>query len=113
MKFFKFDDLHQQSLIVLGMVHAQIKEHVMMQQEPVFVSKGLKDSQAHAKVTSFISRPKKSNIKNHFLILADKSCPGSPFPCNYNGQCDHTTGQCICNEGHQGFDCSGNSKYLF
>ena len=45
------------------------------------------------------------------MILADKSCPGSPFPCNYNGQCDHTTGQCICNEGHQGFDCSGNSKY--
>ena len=45
------------------------------------------------------------------MILSDKSCPGSPFPCSYNGQCDHTTGQCICNEGHQGFDCSGNSKY--
>ena len=67
MKFFKFDDLHQQSLIVLGMVHAQIKEHVMMQQEPVFVSKGLKDSQAHVKVTSFNSMPKKSNLKKTLL----------------------------------------------
>ena len=47
----------QQSLIVLGMVHAQIKEHVMMQQEPVFVSKGLKDFQEHVKVNSFVSRP--------------------------------------------------------
>ena len=54
--FSKFDNLYQQSLIVLGMVHAQIKEHVMMQQEPVFASKGLKDFQAHAKVMSFISR---------------------------------------------------------
>ena len=54
MKFFKFDDLHQQSLIVLGMVHAQIKEHVMMQQEPVFASKGLKDFQEHAKVQFFL-----------------------------------------------------------
>ena len=61
--FSKFDNLYQQSLIVLGMVHAQIKEHVMMQQEPVFVSKGLKDSQAHAKVTSFISRPKKKQYE--------------------------------------------------
>ena len=60
MIYSKFDDLHQQSLIVLGMVLAQIKEHVMMQQEPVCVSKGLKDSQAHVKVTSFISRPKKN-----------------------------------------------------
>ena len=67
MIFSKFGDLHKQSLIVLGMVHAQIKEHVMMQQEPVFVSKGLKDSQAHAKVTSFISGPKKNNVKKTLL----------------------------------------------
>ena len=59
---------------------------------------------------SFISRLTNNLTQNSFLILADKSCPGSPFPCSYNGQCDHTTGQCICNEGHQGFDCSGNSK---
>ena len=52
MIFSKFGDLHKQSLIVLGMVHAQIKEHVMMQQEPVFASKGLKDFQAHAKVNN-------------------------------------------------------------
>ena len=50
-------------MIALGTALAQIKEHVMIQQEPVFASKGLKDSQAHAKVTSFISRPKKFNIK--------------------------------------------------
>ena len=50
------------------MALAQIKEHVMIQQEPVFASKGLKDSQAHAKVTSFISRPKKLILKKKTLF---------------------------------------------
>ena len=95
------------------MGHVQIKVHVMTQQEHVFVSKGLKDFQEHVKVNSFVSRPTSNSVQKPCFILADKSCPGSPFPCSYNGQCDHTTGQCICNEGHQGFDCSGNSKYIF
>lgn len=60
--------MHQQNLIALGMALAQIKEHVMIQQEPVFASKGLKDSQAHAKVTSFISRPKKLILKKKTLF---------------------------------------------
>ena len=45
------------------------------------------------------------SIHNIFL---DKSCPGGSPPCNGNGQCDHTTGLCTCNEGNQGSDCSGN-----
>ena len=35
-------------------------------------------------------------------------CPGEgPLPCSGNGQCDFTIGQCTCNIGHQGSDCSG------
>jgi predicted nucleic acid-binding Zn finger protein len=62
MIFFKFDDLHQQNMIVLGMVHAQIKEHVMMQQEPVFASKGLKDFQELAKVKFFVFLGQKNDL---------------------------------------------------
>ena len=39
----------------------------------------------------------------------DKSCPGAEGTCNGNGECDHKIGQCICNEGNQGFDCSGDT----
>ena len=40
-------------------------------------------------------------------ILA-MSCPGNgEAVCNGNGQCDFTTGSCICNPGNRGLDCSG------
>ena len=42
------------------------------------------------------------------LKLAGILCPGEgPLPCSGNGQCDFTIGQCTCNIGHQGSDCSG------
>ena len=41
------------------------------------------------------------------IYQIDKSCPGGSPPCSDNGQCDHTNGLCACNEGNQGFDCSG------
>ena len=46
------------------------------------------------------------------VVFLDISCPGGNPPCNGNGQCDHTTGLCTCNEGNQGSDCSGNSYNL-
>ena len=42
------------------------------------------------------------------FFLPDKSCPGGNPSCSGNGQCDHTTGSCTCNQGNQGTDCSGN-----
>ena len=36
------------------------------------------------------------------------SCPGNGGAvCNGNGQCNLTTGSCICNPGNRGLDCSG------
>ena len=54
----------------------------------------------------------KKNMPKHVVFL-DISCPGGSLPCNGNGQCDHTTGLCTCNEGNQGSDCSGNSYNLW
>ena len=44
------------------------------------------------------------------ISYLDKSCPGGSLPCYSNGQCDHSTGLCTCNEGYQGSDCSGNTQ---
>ena len=51
------------------------------------------------------------------MKLAGILCPGEgPLPCSGNGHCDFTIGQCTCNIGHQGSDCSGkisNNGILF
>ena len=48
-----------------------------------------------------------------FFFWPDKSCPGGNPPCSGNGQCNHTTGLCTCNQGNQGTDCSGNTWLTF
>ena len=85
------------------MACAQIKEVVMKILESVYamlVLKGL-----NVKVIMFCDSLRRIWIFDNFV---DKSCPGAEETCNGNGECDHTTGQCICNEGNQGFDCSGD-----
>lgn len=95
------------------MALVQIKELVMIQLELVFVSKDLREFLEYAKVSTygvFIFRSvfKKTFYHNIlYFIFIDKSCPGGSPPCNGNGECDLTTGLCACNEGNQGFDCSG------
>ena len=42
------------------------------------------------------------------VVFLDKSCPGGSPPCNDNGQCDHTTGECTCDAGFEGITCNGN-----
>ena len=42
-----------------------------------------------------------------FLFFTDKLCPGN---CSNAGNCDTSTGVCLCNPGRNGVDCS--SKYL-
>ena len=44
----------------------------------------------------------------HLKSILGTSCPGNgEAVCNGNGQCDLTTGFCICNPGNRGLDCSG------
>ena len=57
---------------------------------------------------------KNVSIQNHFasinlakislfLFFADKLCPGN---CSNAGNCDTSTGVCLCNPGRNGVDCS-------
>ena len=41
------------------------------------------------------------------ILISDISCPGGETPCNGNGQCNLSSGLCICDDEHQGSDCSG------
>ena len=47
-------------------------------------------------------------------FFLDIPCPGSigDITCTGNGQCDFTTGQCTCNPGRHGSDCSSNSYFF-
>ena len=84
---------------------AQIKEHVMNQVEPVFVMKGLRE--ICVKVKKLIYKFTKVNVKlNEKLFSSEIPCPGGDTPCDGHGQCDLTSGECSCEAGRHGFDCS-------
>ena len=93
------------------MVCALIKEFVMSQMATVFVMRDLKESLVKVTCERLKFYHFKKQMPKHDTFL-DKSCPGGSPPCNGNGQCNHTTGLCTCNEGNQGSDCSGNSYNL-
>ena len=45
-------------------------------------------------------------------MFLDISCPGDQNPCSGSGICDLAIGECTCNEGHQGSDCSGEKLFV-
>ena len=100
-----------QILIALLMDFALIKENVMAQSASVYVIKVLKESIVKVIIERLKYYRYEKYVPKHDIFL-DKSCPGGSPPCNGNGQCNHTTGLCTCNEGNQGSDCSGNSYNL-
>ena len=100
-----------QILIAQLMVSVLIKGNVMTQSAFVYVIKVMKESI----VKVIFERQKFQHYEKYMAkhdIFLDKSCPGGSPPCNDNGQCNHTTGLCTCNEGTHGSDCSGNSYNL-
>ena len=94
------------------MVFALIKDNVMAQLASVYVIKVLKESIVKVIFERLKFYHYEKYMPKHDIFL-DKSCPGGSPPCNGNGQCNHTTGLCTCNEGNQGSDCSGNSYNLW
>ena len=49
------------------------------------------------------------NVKlNEKLFSSEIPCPGGDTPCDGHGQCDLTSGECSCEAGRHGFDCSSN-----
>ena len=100
-----------QILIALLMDIALIKDNAMSQSASVYVIKVLKESIVKVIIERLKYYRYEKYVPKHDIFL-DKSCPGGSPPCNGNGQCNHTTGLCTCNEGNQGSDCSGNSYNL-
>ena len=95
------------------MVFALIKDNVMAQSASVYVIKVLKESIVKVIFERLKFYHYEKYMPKHDIFL-DKSCPGGSPPCNGNGQCDHTTGLCTCNEGNQGSDlgCPKYSQHL-
>ena len=79
---------------------------VILQQDLVFVILALKD--LNVKV-SFIKKCSLVWFILHYKrSISAMSCPGNGgSTCNGNGQCDLTTGTCICNTGFEGAQCEG------
>ena len=45
---------------------------------------------------------------NEKLFSSEIPCPGGDTPCDGHGQCNLTSGECSCEAGRHGFDCSSN-----
>ena len=78
---------------------------VILQQDLVFVILALKE--LNVKV-SLIKNVFWFNLSCILKSILGMSCPGNgESTCNGNGQCDLTTGSCICNSGFEGTQCEG------
>ena len=81
--------------------------NVILQQDLVFVILALKELNVKVSLIENIFCFGLSSIL-HLKSILGMSCPGNgEAVCNGNGQCDLTTGFCICNPGNRGLDCSG------
>ena len=79
--------------------------NVILQQELVFVILALKE--LNVKV-SLIINALWFNLSRIIKSILAMSCPGNgEAVCNGNGQCDLTTGSCICITGFEGPQCEG------
>ena len=79
--------------------------NVILQQDYVFVILALKE--LNVKV-SLIINALWFDISCIIKSILAMSCPGNGEAiCNGNGQCDLTTGSCICNNGFEGAQCEG------
>ena len=78
---------------------------VILQQDLVFVILALKE--LNVKV-SLIKNVFWFNLSCILKSILGMSCPGNgESTCNGNGQCNLTTGSCICNSGFEGTQCEG------
>ena len=88
------------------MVHAPIMEYVILLQDLAYVILVLKE--VNVKVSLIKNILIFCFILTLHLELIGISCPGNGEGiCNGNGQCDVTTGSCICNLGFEGTQCEG------
>ena len=94
------------------MVCVQIKGLAMIQLDPAYAMKDLRGTFVQVTTNIDISNDHYKICvlcRISWLLLLDISCPGDHNPCSGNGICDLAIGECTCNEGHQGSDCSGEN----
>ena len=80
--------------------------NVILQQGLAFVILALKEH--NVKVSLIKKNAFWFDLSCILKSILGTSCPGNGGAvCNGNGQCNLTTGSCICNPGNRGLDCSG------